>query len=250
MAWCSRSIVSTSASGLGTTSKSPRWLVAYKFEKYEATTRLNHISVQVGKTGTITPVADLEPVELAGTTVSRASLHNAEEIARKDVRVGDVVVVEKAGKIIPHIVRVEAHQRQTEFASVRIPDTLSRVCGGTREGHRRRLYPLPESAMPGTGQRTDPLLRQSQCDGHRGPRRQARGSTRVAAASSPVTATCIGLRAEQLEALDRMGKKSAAKLLESIAASKQRGLARLLNGLSIRHVGAASPACWPKNSAT
>ncbi|MGA2059593.1 MAG: NAD-dependent DNA ligase LigA [Thermoguttaceae bacterium] len=97
---------------LGATSKCPRWVIAYKFEKYEATTRLNEIRVQVGKTGTITPVADLEPVELAGTTVSHASLHNADEIERKDVRVGDVVVVEKAGKIIPHIVRVEKHLRK------------------------------------------------------------------------------------------------------------------------------------------
>ena len=99
---------------LGSTSKSPRWVIAYKFEKYEATTRLNDIRVQVGKTGAITPVADLEPVELAGTTVSRASLHNADEIERKDVRVGDMVVVEKAGKIIPHIVRVEKHLRPTD----------------------------------------------------------------------------------------------------------------------------------------
>ncbi len=97
---------------LGSTSKSPRWVIAYKFEKYEAKTRLREIRVQVGKTGTITPVADLEPVELAGTIVSRASLHNADEIERKDVRPGDVVVVEKAGKIIPHIVRVEKSERE------------------------------------------------------------------------------------------------------------------------------------------
>ncbi|KKL44460.1 hypothetical protein LCGC14_2365460, partial [marine sediment metagenome] len=97
---------------LGSTAKSPRWMIAYKFEKYEATTRLNEIQVQVGKTGAITPVAILEPVELAGTKVSRASLHNADEIQRKDVRPGDVVVVEKAGKIIPHIVRVEKHRRK------------------------------------------------------------------------------------------------------------------------------------------
>ena len=105
---------------LGSTSKSPRWVIAYKFEKYEATTRLNDIRVQVGKTGAITPVADLEPVELAGTTVSRASLHNADEIERKDVRLGDVVVVEKAGKIIPHIVRVEKHLREGRAAEVRL----------------------------------------------------------------------------------------------------------------------------------
>jgi DNA ligase (NAD+) len=104
---------------LGSTSKCPRWVIAYKFEKYEATTRLNAIRVQIGKTGTITPVADLEPVELAGTTVSRASLHNADEIARKDVRPGDTVVVEKAGKIIPHIVRVEKHLRAKQSHELR-----------------------------------------------------------------------------------------------------------------------------------
>ncbi|MBI2479214.1 MAG: NAD-dependent DNA ligase LigA, partial [Planctomycetia bacterium] len=83
---------------LGTTSKSPRWVIAYKWEKWEATTRLNEIRVQVGKTGAITPVANLEPVELDRTIVSRASLHNADEVRRKDVRVGDIVVVEKAGR--------------------------------------------------------------------------------------------------------------------------------------------------------
>ena len=100
---------------LGSTSKSPRWVVAYKFEKYEAVTRLNEICLQVGKTGTVTPVAELEPVNIAGTVVSRASLHNAEEIERKDIRVGDYVVVEKAGKIIPHVVRVERYKRIEEL---------------------------------------------------------------------------------------------------------------------------------------
>ena len=106
---------------LGTTSKSPRWVIAYKFEKYEGTTKVNDIRVQVGKTGAITPVADLEPIELAGTTVSRASLHNAEEVVRKDVRVGDVVIVEKAGKIIPHIVRVEKHLREKPLRKFHFP---------------------------------------------------------------------------------------------------------------------------------
>src|SRR4029079_648172 len=106
---------------LGRTSKSPRWLIAYKFEKYEATTKLLDIRVQIGKAGTITPVADLQPVELAGTTVSRASLHNADEIERKDIRVGDVVVVEKAGKVIPHIVRVEQHERKTDLPRYQFP---------------------------------------------------------------------------------------------------------------------------------
>lgn len=96
---------------MGTTSKSPRWVVAFKWEKYEAVTRVEEISVQVGKTGTLTPVAHLAPVEIAGTTVSRASLHNRDEIERLGVQIGDWVVVEKAGKIIPHVVRVEEHRR-------------------------------------------------------------------------------------------------------------------------------------------
>ncbi|MEO8494209.1 MAG: NAD-dependent DNA ligase LigA, partial [Planctomycetota bacterium] len=106
---------------LGTTSKSPRWVIAYKWEKWEATTRLNEISVQVGKTGAITPVANLEPVELDRTIVSRASLHNADEVRRKDVRVGDIVVVEKAGRIIPHIVRVEKHERKSDLPVFEFP---------------------------------------------------------------------------------------------------------------------------------
>ena len=112
---------------MGSTSKSPRWVIAYKFEQFEAATRLNAIRVQVGKTGAITPVADLEPVELAGTVVSRASLHNADEIVRKDVRVGDVVVVEKAGKVIPHIIRVEKHLRQKELPEFVFPSVCPDV---------------------------------------------------------------------------------------------------------------------------
>ncbi len=97
---------------LGARSKSPRWMIAFKYEAEQAVTRVERISVQVGKTGKITPVADLAPVQLAGTTVKRATLHNADEIARKDVRVGDTVVIQKAGEIIPQVVRVETSARQ------------------------------------------------------------------------------------------------------------------------------------------
>ena len=96
---------------MGATSKNPRWLIAYKFEKYEGTSRIEDITIQVGKTGTLTPVAHLRPVEIAGTTVSRASLHNRDELVRLGVKIGDWVVVEKAGKIIPHVVRVEEQRR-------------------------------------------------------------------------------------------------------------------------------------------
>ncbi|MCL2348159.1 MAG: NAD-dependent DNA ligase LigA [Planctomycetaceae bacterium] len=107
---------------LGSTAKSPRWVVAYKFEKYEAVTRLNAITLQVGKTGTVTPVAELEPVTIAGTVVSRTSLHNDTYIKIKDIRVGDYVVVEKAGKIIPHIVRVERNRRTKKLPEFSFPD--------------------------------------------------------------------------------------------------------------------------------
>ena len=173
---------------LGATSKAPRWVIAYKFEKYEATTRVNAIRVQVGKTGAITPVADLEPVELAGTIVSRASLHNAEEIERKDVRVGDVVVVEKAGKIIPHVVRVEVTERKGELPKFHFPKKCPECGTPAVKDEGGRLHPLPEPRMPGPDQGADPLLRQPQRDGHRGAGRQAGRSTGQSEAGARATA--------------------------------------------------------------
>lgn len=222
---------------LGSTSKSPRWMIAYKFEKYEAVTRLGEIRVQVGKTGTITPVADLEPVELAGTTVSRASLHNADEIERKDVRVGDTVVVEKAGKIIPHIVRVEKHQRKGNPPKFPFPTKC------------------PECGTPVVQDEGGVYVRcpNQQCDA------QVKQRIRYFASRSAMDIEGLGdklvdqlvshglvksfadlyrLTDEQLLNLERMGKRSAERLLAGIEESKTRGLARLLNGLSIRHVGA------------
>ena len=222
---------------LGSTSKSPRWLVAYKFEKYEAVTQLHEIRVQVGKTGTITPVAILEPVQLAGTTVSRASLHNADEIDRKDVRVGDTVIVEKAGKIIPHIVRVEKHKRQQGASQFQFPvdcpecsTPLVKDEGGVyircpnfscpAQLKERIRYFASRSAMDIEGlgdklvdQLVDTGLVSSYADLYR-------------------------LEEPQLAGLERMGEKSARNLVGNILKSKTRGLARVLNGLSIRHVGA------------
>jgi len=224
---------------LGATSKSPRWLVAYKFEKYEATTRLEKITVQVGKTGTITPVANLAPVELAGTTVARASLHNADEIERKDVRPGDMVVVEKAGKIIPHIVRVEKHLRKKPLRKFAFP-TACPECGTALvkdEGgvyirctnlqcpaqvKERIRYFASRNAMDieGLG---DKLVDQLVGEGLVG----AYGDLYR-----------LEERQDRLLALERMGRKSLDNLLDGIEASKDRGLGRLLNALSIRHVGA------------
>lgn len=221
---------------LGARSKSPRWLAAYKWEKYEAVTRLNSIEVQIGKTGAITPVANLEPVELAGTTVSRASLHNAEEIERKDIRIGDTVIVEKAGKIIPHIVRVEKHLRKSGTPPWPFPEhcpecntELIKDEGGVyircpnfdcpAQLRERIRYFATRDAMDieGLG---DKLVIQLVDEG--------------------LVTNCgdlYRLAAGQVAALPRMGQRSADKLIAAIETSKTRGLARLLNALSIRHVG-------------
>ncbi len=221
---------------LGNTSKSPRWMIAYKFEKYEATTRLLDIRVQVGKAGTITPVADLTPVELAGTIVKRASLHNADEIERKDVHIGDLVVVEKAGKIIPHIVRVEKAERQGHPRKFVFPThcpecktALVKDSGGVyircpnpecpAQVKERLRYFASRNAMDieGLG---DKLVDQL-----------------VETGAVKSYGDIYRLDLDTLENLERMGRKSSENLLEGIKASKSLGLARLLNALSIRHVG-------------
>ena len=221
---------------LGATSKSPRWLIAYKFEKYEAITKLNDIRVQVGKMGTITPVAELEPVELAGTTVSRASLHNADEIARKDVRVGDTVVVEKAGKIIPHIVRVQLHLRPDDAKEFPFP-THCPECRALLEKDEGGVYiRCPNLSCPAQlRERLRYFAGRSAMD------IEGLGDKLVDQLVSQQLVTEFAdlyeLTESQLLQLERMGEKSARKLLEALETSKSRGLTRLLNALSIRHVG-------------
>jgi DNA ligase (NAD+) len=222
---------------LGNTAKSPRWLVAYKFEKYETVTRLKGISVQVGKMGTITPVAELEPVELAGSVIRRASLHNAEEIERKDLRVGDVVVLEKAGKVIPHIVRAEKHERMEELPAFVFPIRCPE-CGASLEKDPGGVYiRCPNFACPAqVRERLRYYATRNAMD------IEGLGEKLIAQLVDSGLVRSYGdlyrLRVEQLEELERMGRKSAENLVTQIAASKTRGLARLLNALSIRHVGA------------
>ncbi len=222
---------------LGATSKCPRWVIAYKFEKYEATTRLREIRVQVGKTGAITPVAELEPVELAGTIVSRASLHNADEILRKDVRQGDVVVVEKAGKIIPHIVRVEKHERQGEPPEFVFPTECPECGTGLVKDEKGVYIRCPNLECPAQlRERIRYFASRNAMD------IEGLGDKLVEQlVSADLVKSCgdlYRLKAGDLLGLERMGKRSSEKLLAGIEASKDRGLARLLNGLSIRHVGA------------
>lgn len=223
---------------LGATTKYPRWAIAYKWEKYEAATTVESIDVQVGKTGALTPVANLKPVEIAGTTVSRASLHNADEIARLGIQVGDTVVVEKAGKIIPRVMRVDLSKRQQatqafvfptkcpecqtdvvqEDGGVYVRCPNSACAAQLREGLR---FYASRAAMDieGLGDRLIEQLVEANL------------------VSSLSDLYWLREKRDQIIALDRQGEKSADNLLEGIEASRQRPLKRLLTALNIRHVG-------------
>ncbi|MBX3432713.1 MAG: NAD-dependent DNA ligase LigA [Pirellulales bacterium] len=222
---------------LGATSKAPRWIIAYKFEKYEATTQVRDIVMSVGKSGAVGPTAELVPVQIAGTIVSRASLHNAEEIARKDVRVGDTIVVEKAGKIIPHVVRVEKHLRPPGAVPFAYP-TECPECGAALEKDEGGVYiRCPNPACP--AQLAERLLyyaSRSAMDIEGLGEKLA--EQLVATKKVQQVADLYKLTVDELASLERMGRKSAANLVAGIEASKKRGLARVLNALSIRHVGA------------
>ena len=222
---------------LGIRSKSPRWVVAYKFERYEAVTRLNRIEVQVGKTGTITPVAYLEPVDIADTTVSRASLHNADEIERLDIRVGDQVVVEKAGKIIPKVIRVEKHLRTTDLPKYEFPQRCP-VCDGPLSRDEGGVY-IRCTSLTCPAQLRQRLIYFASRTGMdidgMGDKIVDQLVEREMVAS---VADLYRLTAEQLiERLDLVKERKAKKLIESIQESKSRGLARVLASISIRHVG-------------
>ncbi|WP_372721179.1 NAD-dependent DNA ligase LigA [Novipirellula sp.] len=236
---------------LGIRSKSPRWVIAYKFERYEAVTVLESISVQVGKTGAITPVAHLKPVDIADTTVSRASLHNADEIERLDVREGDVVVVEKAGKIIPKVVRVEKHERKTEHPPFQFP-THCPVCntelvrddGGVyircpspecpAQLRQRLIYfgSRPGMDIDGLGDELVDLLVQ------RGIVSSYADLYRLTVAELADVNWLKQRKGKDGKMIDvQVGKKNAENLVAGVEASRTRGLARVLASISIRHVG-------------
>lgn len=236
---------------LGIRSKSPRWMVAYKFERYEAVTRVDRIEVQVGKTGTITPVAHLSPVNIADTTVSRASLHNADEIERLDVRVGDQVVVEKAGKIIPKVLRVEKHLRQAEYPKFQFPaacpvcdEPLVRDEGGVyircpnpqcpAKLRQRLIYFGSRAGMDidGLGEEmVDLLIRRGLVRDYADLYRLTEPQVAELIWLNPRTSA--GGKSMQVQ----VGQRNANKLITGIERSRTRGLARLLASISIRHVG-------------
>jgi DNA ligase (NAD+) len=223
---------------LGSRSKSPRWTIAFKYEAEQAVTWLTGITVQVGKTGKLTPVAELEPVVLAGTTVKRASLHNADELERKDIRIGDAVVIQKAGEIIPQVVRVEVDARKGDEAAFRFP-TRCPSCGAQVERSADEVdyyCSNPPSRCP------EQLKEWIRWYAHRDAMDVDGLGEKlihqlVDKGLVKSLADLYRLDAATLAELDRMGKKSADNLVKAIEASKTRTLDRLLTGLTIRHVG-------------
>ncbi|MED3917554.1 NAD-dependent DNA ligase LigA [Priestia megaterium] len=222
---------------LGTTAKSPRWAIAYKFPAEEVVTKLVNIELTVGRTGVITPTAILEPVQVAGTTVQRASLHNEDLIREKDIRIGDYVVVKKAGDIIPEVVNVIEEKRtgeeqeftmpthcpECESELVRLEGEVALRCinpscpAQIREG---LIHFVSRNAMniDGLGEKVISQLFREQL--------------------IKDVADIYTLTKQQLIELERMGEKSADNLITAIEASKENSLERLLFGLGIRHVGA------------
>ena len=220
---------------LGQTDKAPRWAIAYKYAPDQSETRLLSVTFQVGRTGVITPVAELDPVLLSGSTVSRATLHNFEEIARKDIRVGDLVRVEKAGEVIPAVISVNLAKRPPQSKSICVPRKCP-VCEGPLVKEDVFLRCTSRDCI---GQ----LKRRLQHFAHRGAM-DIEGLGEVMAAQLVDAGLILhldqiyDLTKEKLSALDRMGDKSAANLLAGIDASRRRTLGRLIFALGIPQVGA------------
>ncbi|MDC6363099.1 MULTISPECIES: NAD-dependent DNA ligase LigA [Flavobacteriaceae] len=222
---------------LGYTAKSPRWAMAYKFKAEQVSTVLNEITYQVGRTGAITPVANLEPVLLAGTTVKRASLHNADQIAKLDVREGDTVFVEKGGEIIPKIIAVDFTKRSTDSKPTEYI-THCPECGTElirKEGEAQHFCPNDTGCPPQITGRIQHFISRKAMD------IEGMGSETVELLFKEGLianyADLYTLTKEQVMPLERMAEKSAENLVNGVAASKSIPFERVLFALGIRYVG-------------
>lgn len=223
---------------LGLTAKSPRWAIAYKFAAEQATTRLNGVVYQVGRTGAITPVAELEPVLLAGTTVKRASLHNADQIAKLDLHIGDRVLVEKGGEIIPKIVGVQLSERPSDAAPVLFPHACPECATELvrLEGEAQHYCPNEHGCPPQITRRIEHFVgrKAMDIDGLGGETVEELFRAELLRN----VADLYELRKEQLLQLGRgWGERSAQQVVDGVEASKQAPFERLLFALGIRHVG-------------
>ncbi|MBJ7304064.1 MAG: NAD-dependent DNA ligase LigA [Gemmataceae bacterium] len=221
---------------LGMTTKSPRWVVAYKFAAEQALTRLLKIELQIGRQGTLTPVAHLEPVHLAGSTVARASLHNDDYLKTKDIRVGDMVVVEKAGEIIPYIVRSEPTLRTGKEKPFVFPKVCP-VCGAdvVKDAKGAFYRCTGTDCVAQLKRRVRSYAARSAMDIENLGEEIVEQLVDTGLVKTLADIYKLGLN--QLANLERMGEQSSRNLLDGIAASKSRGLARLLTGLGLKHVG-------------
>lgn len=222
---------------LGFTAKVPRWAIAYKFQTETATSKLLDITYQVGRTGAITPVAELQPVSLLGTTVKRASLHNANEIERLDVRVGDTVFVEKGGEIIPKIVGVDFSQRtggsSAHFYITHCPECNSEL--QRNEGEAQHYCLNTEECPPQAIGKIEHFVGRKAMDIQSIGSEMAETLYREGLVKE--LADLYDLTYEQVLALDRVGEKTAMNLIEGIRTSKSQPFERVLFGLGIRYVG-------------
>ena len=220
----------------GATTKAPRWAIAYKYPARQATTKLLDIHVQVGRTGALTPVANLDPVLLAGTTVARASLHNEDEIKRLDIKIGDTVLIEKSGEIIPQVLSVVTSKRDGTEREYEFP-TKCPECGWDAirpEGEAVRRCTNPECPAK-------VMARIGYFASRKAMDIEGLGwvliEMLVGGGMVKDVADIYKLTVEDIASLERKAEKSAKKLIEQIEASKDRGLQRLLYGIDIRHVG-------------
>lgn len=221
---------------LGATAHHPRWAIAFKFAARQATTVVEGIEVQVGKTGILTPVAKLRPVELAGVTIRNVSLHNEDEVRRKDVRLGDTVLIERAGDVIPYVVQVVTAKRPADAAEFHFPDRCPVCDGHAFRAEGEAYWRCTNTACPA---QLKARLR------HFGSRRAMDIEHLGEAAVDQLVdrklvanfADLYRLTAEQVVELERQGEKSAQNLVAAIQGSKTRGLSRLLNALGIAMVG-------------
>ena len=222
---------------LGYTSKAPKWAVAYKFKAEQATTRLLSIDYQVGRTGAITPVANLEPVQLAGTTVKRATLHNADQIELLDIRIGDMVYVEKGGEIIPKITGIDLSARQAESQPLEYI-THCPECGATLvryEGEAKHYCPNQNGCRPQILGRIVHFIRRKAMN----IESLGEETVELLFANNLLhnIADLYDIKAEQIATLPRLGEKSAENIIQSINNSRQVPFHRVLFALGIRFVG-------------
>jgi DNA ligase (NAD+) len=224
---------------LGLTAKSPRWAIAFKYEAERVETRLQDILIQVGRTGTLTPVAALEPVTVSGSTVSRATLHNEEEIERKDIRIGDTVLIEKAGEVIPAVVSVRTDLRTGREKKFKMPKHCPECGSAVVKDEGQVAVRCVNSRCPAQVRRRIEHF-------------ASRGAMDIEGLGEAVINQLVqqnlladigdiySLEAPALLELERLGEKSVANLLEAIEGSKLRPLWRLLFGLGILHVGVSA----------